>query len=157
LNKKEGEAIMRRKKGSWGSLMSAILGKGSLTATVLAALIALSNTAQAAQFCVATTDQLMAALYDAETNQENDVIKIVKGTYVGNFSYQGEANQALTIGGGYIPGCSSQTRGPGQTILDGAQLDKLLYILINSSKRNYTNCVAINKYLGASCKTFSEL
>jgi hypothetical protein len=125
--------------------MSTVLGKGSLLGVTLAALLALSSTAQAAERCVSTVDQLTVALYDAETNQEDDAIKIVKGTYVGNFSYKGEANRALTLNGGYAPGCSSQTVRPGQTILDGGHLDKVLYILNTAGgKISISNLTARN-------------
>jgi parallel beta-helix repeat protein len=74
-------------------------------------------------------DQLVVALSKAETNKQDDVIKLVKGEYINNFNYLADPNYALSLSGGYVAGCSRQVIGPGATVLDGGNLSRTLYIL----------------------------
>jgi hypothetical protein len=57
--------------------------------------------------CVTSTEMLHSALYDAEADGYNNNIKIVEGTYKGNFIYSGSEEFDLAIEGGYAPGCAT--------------------------------------------------
>jgi parallel beta-helix repeat protein len=69
--------------------------------------------------CVSTASELLSALDTAASNGANDVIHIVQGTYVGNFSYATHEAYNLTIEGGYTAGCTSRVVDPSNTVLDG--------------------------------------
>jgi hypothetical protein len=60
--------------------------------------------AQAATFCVSDAAGLHNALSQAASNGEDDAIRIVQGTYVGNFIYASTEAFGLTIEGGYTAG-----------------------------------------------------
>ena len=64
---------------------------------------------EGATFCADTSEQLQKDLNTAAANGEDDVIQIVQGTYIGNFSYNSGELFGLTIEGGYSAGCSSRT------------------------------------------------
>jgi len=85
--------------------------------------------AQAATFCVGTTSELHSALTTASSNNEDDIIHIVQGTYVGNF-YSTSPDEAynLTIEGGYTTGCVSRTVDPTNTVLDGNSAGSVLVL-----------------------------
>ena len=76
--------------------------------------------ANAANFCVSTPAELSAALSTAASNGQDDVIQVVQGTYLGVFAYTAAAMETygLTIAGGYVTGCVSQTVNPLNTVLD---------------------------------------
>lgn len=84
--------------------------------------------AQAATFCVSDAAGLQAALTQAATNGEDDIIRIVQGAYVGNFVYASFEAKALTIKGGYTSDCASRTIDPANTVLDGNQAGNVLVI-----------------------------
>lgn len=92
------------------------VGRYLLALTVL--LLAKSTLAEV--FCVDSAQAIQTALTTAASNGQDDEIKIVQGTYVGNFVYA-TATEAydLALEGGYTAGCSSQTINPANTILDG--------------------------------------
>jgi PKD repeat protein len=75
------------------------------------------SSTKAATFCVGTAGQLQDALTTAANNEEDDIIRVAQGTYVGNFAYSSSA--ALTIKGGYSFDCASRTVDPTNTVLDG--------------------------------------
>ena len=110
------------------------------------ALCAAANTADAADFCVATTDDLIAALYEAEGNSESDTIKLVQGTYYGNFFYSNASPYALTLGGGYTAGCVSRQIKPNKTVLDagGAGTVLILNSTIGSAQFTVSNVTVRN-------------
>ena len=73
---------------------------------------------QGAEFCVTTTGELQAALTTAVSNGQDDTIKIVQGTYNGNFIYASTEAYGVTIEGGYTGACSSRAVNPANTVLD---------------------------------------
>ena len=77
------------------------------------------SVAHAATSCVATETELLTALFNAESNGEDDLIQFVQGTYVGNFLYSSAESFNLTIEGGWDAGCVSRTVDPTNTVLDG--------------------------------------
>ena len=77
--------------------------------------------AQAAEFEVTNVGKLLDALKEAKGNGEDDIIKLQQGTYVGNFVYDSEEANALTLEGGYEPDFASRTIDPANTVLDGNQ------------------------------------
>ena len=101
-------------------------------------LLVLAKGAVAAVFCVDAATALQTALTMAASNSQADTIKIVQGTYVGNFVYA-TATEAydLAIAGGYTTGCASQTIEPGNTILDGIQAGRVLTLSASGLNINF--------------------
>lgn len=73
----------------------------SFLALIFGIFLVASVSAQAADFCVSNSYKLQSALTAAGFNGEDDVIKIVQGTYSGNFIYTSREAYDLTIEGGY--------------------------------------------------------
>lgn len=92
-----------------------------------------SVVAQAATFCVSNEAELQAALTTAAGNGEDDTIKIVQGTYDGNFIYDSYEANSLTVEGGYTEECTSRTIDPANTVLDGGNLDMVLALVSNGA------------------------
>jgi hypothetical protein len=82
----------------------------------------------AATYCVANEDDLQAKLTEAANNDEDDVIQIVQGTYLGNFIYASTEQNNVTIEGGYLEGCTGRDVNPVNTVLDG-QTDGTVLVL----------------------------
>lgn len=103
--------------------------------------------ASAATFCVHTSAQLQAALTTAETNGENDIIKVAEGSYTapaGGFDYQAYAQSGsddydLEISGGWYDAfgfaCLGHHANPFQTLLDGGGTSRVM----NLAMRNHSN------------------
>jgi hypothetical protein len=72
----------------------------------------------AANFCVATADELKNALTAASNNGEEDFIKVRQGTYFGNFIYASTEPYGVSIEGGYTLNCTSRLVNPENTVLD---------------------------------------
>jgi hypothetical protein len=83
-----------------------------------------------ADFCVSDATGLQAALAAAQSNGEDDTIKVVQGTYAGNFSYTSDQGYGITMEGGYVPGttCTSRVLDPASTTLDGGGSGKALHL-----------------------------
>jgi len=73
------------------------------------------------EHCVTNQTELQAALTTAESNGDYDLIKVVQGTYTGNFTYSSGEGYGITLEGGYVPGtsCTERVLDPANTILDG--------------------------------------
>ena len=71
-------------------------------------------------FCVNSAAGLHAALNTATSNGQDDVVKIVQGTYNGNFIYASTEPYGVTIEGGYGNKCRSRVVDPTNTILDAS-------------------------------------
>ena len=76
--------------------------------------------------CVSNAIELQAALSTAASNGEDDIIRIVQGTYDGNFVYASTEGNSLTVEGGYTGGCTSRVVNPENTVLDGGGIDTVL-------------------------------
>ena len=101
----------------------------NLPRLLMAALLLLLGIAQPALaevFCVATAVDLQNALTTAAANGQDDEVRIVQGTYVGNFGYASTEAQALSVLGGYTAGCAGRVLNPANTILDGNQIIRVL-------------------------------
>jgi hypothetical protein len=104
---------------------------GHLLAPLLLGTLALLGSqapANAAQFCVNTPASLQTALTTAASNGVDDEVRIVQGTYVGNFFYASTEAQALSVLGGYTAGCAGRVLDPVNTILDGNQTNTVLVL-----------------------------
>jgi hypothetical protein len=80
---------------------------------------------------VRTATELQSALTTAQANGQDDIVKIVQGTYLGNFSYESyESTEGrhISILGGYTTGCADRVRNPSNTILDGNNAGIVLLI-----------------------------
>ncbi len=91
-------------------------------------LLGLARPASAAVFCVATAVDLQNALILAAANGQDDEVRVVQGTYVGNFIYASSEAKALSVLGGYTTGCAERTLDPANTILDGNQTGTVLWL-----------------------------
>lgn len=95
-------------------------------------------TAFGAEICVSTPVEFQNALYQAEQNQEDDLIKVQQGTYAGYdlyYSFTKEHN--ITVRGGYTAACASRQLNPANTIIDGSNVRRPL-ILISYGGGNIT-------------------
>ena len=88
----------------------------------------LATQVQSAEFCASDATELQNHLNTAATNGENDVIKVVQGSYLGNFSYSSSQGYNITLEGGYTSGCSNRMLDPANTVLDGNNTDRVLNI-----------------------------
>ena len=79
--------------------------------------------AEAAEVCVSTAAELQSALATAGNNAENDVIKVMQGTYTMTasiiFSYTSGEAFSISVLGGYAANCTQRQLNPTNTILDG--------------------------------------
>lgn len=96
--------------------------KDTAVASVILLMINFPSILLAKEFCVSTAAELQAALDEASQNQDDDVIKVVQGRYVGNFEYNAYfGNGDLIIEGGYTPGCTSRVIDPLNTVIHGVK------------------------------------
>ena len=98
---------------------------------LLAAFLGLIDQAEAAVFCVDTPSALQSALNVAATNNENDTIQVVQGTYLtpgSQFEYSSQKNFSITLLGGFLNGCQSRVLDPTSTILDGQNANRVIQI-----------------------------
>ncbi len=93
---------------------------------IMASLSILAEVSWGAVFCVSTPTELQNALNAAETNGEDDIIKVVQGTYSGNFYFYSSEGYSITLLGGYTSNCADRVVDPSNTILDGGGLDSVL-------------------------------
>jgi hypothetical protein len=84
-------------------------------------------------FCVQPNgsgeSDFQTALTTAQSNGEDDTIKVCQGTYTGNFYYQSGETDGLTLEGGYTTGCFIREVNPANTVLDGDNNGKVLQII----------------------------
>ncbi len=102
-----------------------------LLSTLLLGALALLGSqapANAAQFCVTSAASLQTALATAAGNGVDDEVRIVQGTYVGNFVYASTQANNLSVQGGYTAGCAGRVLDPANTILDGNQTNSVLVL-----------------------------
>jgi hypothetical protein len=88
-----------------------------------------SRIATAENFCVSNATELQDALTTAESNNQNDEIRLVQGTYEGNFTYDASESRDLEIKGGYADtNCIENERvvDASNTVLDGGQNGRVL-------------------------------
>ena len=80
-----------------------------------------------ADFCVNTAADLQSALTMAQSNGEDDIIKVQQGTYYGNFGGTFTDSHSLTIEGGYNhPKCKRRVVDPTTTVLDAQNNGRVL-------------------------------
>jgi hypothetical protein len=89
-------------------------------------LLGLAAPTGAAVFCVDSAGALQDALTAAAANGADDEVRIVQGTYVGNFVYASAEANALSVLGGYSAECATRELDPENSILDGNQTNMVL-------------------------------
>ncbi len=94
----------------------------------------------AATFCVTTSNALVSALDVADDNNESDVIRIAKGTYISpGFLYRGDGDYDLVIIGGWIGAFGSScgfrfsSVSPFDTVIDGNNTNRGIKIFLTDS------------------------
>ena len=97
-----------------------------LTVTLLSSALFAPGGSFGAEFCVSNAVDLQAALTASQSNGENDIIRVVQGTYTGQFTYYSSENKSITLMGGYTSGCSERVLNPTNTILDGENIGTVL-------------------------------
>jgi len=85
-----------------------------------------ASTVHSANFCVSNATELQSDLTTAASNNQDDVIQIVQGAYVGNFVYASTEAFGLTIEGGYTEGCMSRVVDPTNTVFDANETGSVL-------------------------------
>ncbi|MBC8427246.1 MAG: hypothetical protein H8E00_01160 [Deltaproteobacteria bacterium] len=103
--------------------------KGFIVCLFLLLIFLIPNFSFGATFCVSNSTGLQSALTTAESNDENNTIQIVQGTYNGNFTYASADAYSLTVEGGFTENCASRTINPANTILDGGGTDMVLALV----------------------------
>jgi len=88
-------------------------------ATTTASPLTISVNGSTQPICVNDAAGLQAALTAAQSNGADDIIMVVEGTYVGNFTYDSSEGNSITLQGGYAPACASRVVNPANTVLDG--------------------------------------
>jgi hypothetical protein len=80
--------------------------------------------------CVTNATELQAALNTAASNGNSDIIRVVQGTYSGNFTFSSSEGRGITLYGGYTAACASRVVNPANTTLDGGtdSTDRVLYL-----------------------------
>ena len=111
--------------------------KGSISCVLTLLLVLLSTIALGATFCVSNETELQSALITANSNGEDNTIKIVQSTYNGNFIYGSTEAYGLTLEGGYTQACAPRTIDPANTILDGGGTDMVL-ALVSQKATNFS-------------------
>ncbi len=101
--------------------------------TVITASLFLSAPAavHAADFHVTTPEELQTALSTAGDNGADDIVFLAAGTYVGNYSFQTGESRALTIK-------PELGLNPGQVILDGGGMDRVLNLNAGGNEVSFT-------------------
>lgn len=89
--------------------------------------------AWAAQLCVdpgggGDYTGIQEALDAAKDNEIDDTVKVVQGTYNGNYQYYSAKGHNITIEGGYTPECAIRELDPENTVLDGGNSDRVLVV-----------------------------
>ena len=130
---------------------------GHLLATLLLGALALLGRqapANAAQFCVTSAASLQTALTTAASNGADDEVRIVQGTYVGNFVYASTQANNLSVLGGYTVGCAGR-------VLDPANSDSRQNKIVNLNnmkrllrKKLFVDYLRVNQHNDASCLKF---
>jgi len=105
-----------------------MIRKWSRLIVVLFIFAFLAGFAWGEEFCVSNATQLQNVLTEAATNGEDDIIRIEQGTYTGNFIFDSYEVKSLTLLGGFASGCNVRTLDPSNTILDGNNAGRVLYI-----------------------------
>ncbi|WP_295542261.1 choice-of-anchor Q domain-containing protein [uncultured Thiohalocapsa sp.] len=92
---------------------------------------------QAEVFCVDTAAGLQTALSTAAINGEDDEVRIVQGTYVGNFVYASAESFDVAVKGGWDSSCTDQEIDPSNTVLDGNQVSTVLALSTPGATANF--------------------
>ncbi len=79
-------------------------------------------------YCVTSVNGLNTALFYAQTNGQDDTIKIARGTYSGTFVYSSAEAFSLSVLGGYDSTCNSRTLDADNTIIDAGQAGPCLVL-----------------------------
>lgn len=120
--------IYAAKRGRNPRIRGIMIQKLSKILFVLTGLIFLAGFTRGEEFCVSNAGQLQNALTVAASNGEDDIIRVVRGTYIGNFIFDSKEGKNITLLGGFSPDCSSRILDPSNTILDGDNAGRVLYI-----------------------------
>ena len=97
------------------------------------------------EFCVKSSSELQNALAEAASNDEDDIIKIARGTYIGNFIFDSSEGKNITMLGGYSSDCANRLLDPANTILDGNNLGRVLFLNNSSGGDIYVEGFKIRK------------
>lgn len=109
--------------------------------TLFLLILIISTNVQAAEFCVTNTGELVQALNTAESNTQNDHIKIAQGTYLAvnpGFEFISFESNDLEISGGWSEffknPCGQQLTGTAfDTVLDGDSLYRVMKIRLSDN------------------------
>jgi hypothetical protein len=77
---------------------------------------------------VTNATELQNALTAAQTNGDDDVIRVSQGTYYGNFTYSSTEGHGVTLLGGFSHTFYKRILDPSNTVLDGGDADAVLFL-----------------------------
>lgn len=112
-------------------------GYGMFAIIITIILLFSFSLAGAETFCVSTASELHAALTAAQSNGQDDAIRVVQGSYYGNFVYSSSESYGITVEGGYSSSCSSRSLSAENTVLDGNGAGHVLALSSPSSSAAY--------------------
>jgi hypothetical protein len=130
------QIICLDRHGRYGNMKKQLLALVALLASSLL-LTGVASGAKLVTHCVSNATQLQTALNTAGSNTAPDLIKVVQGTYNGNFHYSSSQGYSIELRGGYTAGCASRTLNPANTILNGSGANIALN-LSNTKRGNVT-------------------
>ncbi len=84
-------------------------------------------------YCVSTVNELNIALFDAQSNDQDDIINIVQGVYLGSFVYSSSEDRKLSVHGGYNSGCTYRILNPYNTTIDAEEKGPCLVLNCTSN------------------------
>ena len=122
-----------------------------LAILIMAFLTFAAEMSQAAEFCVRTAEELQDALTMAESNGQDDTIRIVQGTYDGNFAYYMGEPFALSIEGGYDTDCIERQINAPNTILDGDSAGNVILLICDGSANFVVDGVTLRNGYSNTC------
>ena len=100
-------------------------------------LFILSGKSWCNEFCVCSISEFENALSEAESNFEDDVVKVEQGIYEGNFSSISQ-RFSITLLGGYTTDCVDRVLNPENTVIDGGDAGVGLSIITMGGPGNIT-------------------
>jgi len=87
-----------------------------------------SSTGRGEDFCIGSVTDLYIYLEEAQSNSQEDTIRIQQGFYYGSFNFHSTQPYSLSISGGYTENCSSKIDDETLTILDAGKNAPVLWV-----------------------------
>ena len=112
--------------------------------------------------CIDGRCYLQSAFDEAKNNGEDDIIKIVQGTYQGEFCYDSNEGHSIRVEGGYDSNCLNQTLDPTNTVIDALNVEYKTALILSTKVGGdiYVEGITAqnsNKYNAAALNVFTRV